>query len=380
MIEPPLSDDSRSSCASVGNNLHALLRIHRFAYMRRLSLAALILALLTVACAAFAQVTGVPISGLPAVTGSPAPNDVLPIVDILASPITTKKITITQMTKPWLWNCASSAECVANLAYALSLNNGIVLTGGYFNSSAWSASSAFCTDASKNAITSSCGAALLAAIGTVPIANGGTGTNAPICGVAGTNTTVTGTFPNTCSWSSSVGAGSITNTQLASGAALANFISSSSVTPTAEGGTGTGLPTCGVAGTNTTVTGTFPNSCSWSSSAGTLTPATFSTAHVTTNALVSVCSAACIIYGIEAANSTAATCFLQGFNVASGSVTLGTTVPDYVLILQATAQGAGAPPPTEGANYGTAFSYAMTTTRTGSTTCGSTLDVTIYHS
>lgn len=108
--------------------------------------------------------------------------------------------------------------------------------------------------------------------------------------------------------------------------------------------------------------------------------ATRSVAHVSTNAMQSVCSAACTVFTVETSNSVATLCYLQGFNVASGSVTLGTTVPDYVLIIQATAQMASAQPPTRGVAFSTAFSYAVTTTRNGSTACGATTDVVVYHS
>jgi hypothetical protein len=94
--------------------------------------------------------------------------------------------------------------------------------------------------------------------------------------------------------------------------------------------------------------------------------------NVTT--VVSVKSSAGNLYGWFIGNTNATVCYVQIFNVASGSVTLGTTAPNLTLPI----------PATSGANlslvipiaFGTAISVASTTTATGATTtgCGQTIN------
>jgi hypothetical protein len=87
-------------------------------------------------------------------------------------------------------------------------------------------------------------------------------------------------------------------------------------------------------------------------------------ASVTTAA--SIKSSAGQIYGYHILNTTTANAFVQIFNVASGSVTLGTTAPTLVLGIPA---GGGAALSIEaGVAFSTAITIAATTTRNGSTT------------
>ena len=103
----------------------------------------------------------------------------------------------------------------------------------------------------------------------LPVANGGTGTATPSI-VAGTNVTVTGTWPNQTINSTGGGGGSGTVTSVAiSGGTTGLTVTGSPITTSgtitiagilavANGGTGTATPSI-VAGTNVTVTGTWPN-------------------------------------------------------------------------------------------------------------------------
>jgi hypothetical protein len=69
-------------------------------------------------------------------------------------------------------------------------------------------------------------------------------------------------------------------------------------------------------------------------------------------------------------NATAA--YVQIFNIASGSVTLGTSVAVDTVPVPATST-AGFILPLPGENYATAISFAATTTATGSTAPGTAL-------
>jgi len=108
-------------------------------------------------------------------------------------------------------------------------------------------------------ITSSGGTSPNIALTTpLPIADGGTGTATPSL-VAGTNVTVTGTWPNqTIAASAASGVSSVTATSpLASSGGTTPAISLTGIISVANGGTGTASPAI-VAGTNVTVSGTFP--------------------------------------------------------------------------------------------------------------------------
>lgn len=104
----------------------------------------------------------------------------------------------------------------------------------------------------------------------LPVVNGGTGTTTPAL-VAGTNVTITGTWPNnTINASGGGGSGTVTSVGLSAPSIFT--VSSSPVTtsgtltftysglalPVANGGTGTTTPAL-VAGTNVTITGAWPN-------------------------------------------------------------------------------------------------------------------------
>jgi len=81
------------------------------------------------------------------------------------------------------------------------------------------------------------------------------------------------------------------------------------------------------------------------------------------------------LYGYHLFNTTAAVAYVQIFNVASGSVTLGTTAPTMSIGIPAS--GGVTVHWDKGIAFGTAISFACTTTRTGST--GATCDVNFFY-
>ena len=110
--------------------------------------------------------------------------------------------------------------------------------------------------------------------GLLDVANGGTGTATPAI-VAGTNVTVTGTWPNQTVNASgtvtSVAASvptflSVTGSPITTSGTLAITYSGTAL-PIANGGTGTATPAL-VAGTNITISGTWPNQTINSSGGG----------------------------------------------------------------------------------------------------------------
>ncbi len=104
----------------------------------------------------------------------------------------------------------------------------------------------------------------------------------------------------------------------------------------------------------------------------------FNVATITTNAVTAICTAACTAYDISAINTSGSLCYIQEFNNTAGSVTLGSTNPVRIFVVPATAGSMMADniPPTVGSAMTTAWSFATTTTPTGSTACGSSVYVT----
>ena len=98
--------------------------------------------------------------------------------------------------------------------------------------------------------------------GVLAVANGGTGTTTPAI-VAGTNVTVSGTWPNQTINSSGGGGGGVTTfsagtTGFTPSTGTAGAVTLAGTLAVANGGTGTTTPAI-VAGTNVTVSGTWPN-------------------------------------------------------------------------------------------------------------------------
>lgn len=76
-------------------------------------------------------------------------------------------------------------------------------------------------------------------------------------------------------------------------------------------------------------------------------------------------------------NANASVAYVQFFNAQASAVTLGTTAPVYSLGIPATS-AANVAPGMVGLNHATAISIAVTTTRSGSTGPGSTVDYNIW--
>ena len=105
--------------------------------------------------------------------------------------------------------------------------------------------------------------------GILPVANGGNGTATPSL-VAGSNVTITGTWPNQTV--ASTGGGGVTSfsagsTGLTPATATTGAVTLAGTLAVASGGTGTATPSL-VAGTNVSITGTWPNQTINSSGGG----------------------------------------------------------------------------------------------------------------
>lgn len=107
--------------------------------------------------------------------------------------------------------------------------------------------------------------------GILPVANGGNGTATPSL-VAGSNVTITGTWPNQTIASTGGGGGGVTSfsagtTGLTPATTTTGDVTLAGTLAVANGGTGTTTPSL-VAGTNVTITGTWPNQTINSSGGG----------------------------------------------------------------------------------------------------------------
>ena len=92
-----------------------------------------------------------------------------------------------------------------------------------------------------------------------------------------------------------------------------------------------------------------------------------------TNSAVQVATGAHSLKGWDFVNNGASTCYVQVFDLVSGSVTLGTTVPKVVKWVPA--GGAWEEKfPDEGVAFTNAITIAATTTTTGSTACSTALN------
>lgn len=96
-----------------------------------------------------------------------------------------------------------------------------------------------------------------------------------------------------------------------------------------------------------------------------------------TNTATAVKGSAGQVYGYDIHNPNAAISYVQFFNVASGSVTVGTTAPIYSVGIPA--NGRVSVEWGYGIAHSTAIAIAATTTRTGSTAPGSALDVNVLY-
>lgn len=96
-----------------------------------------------------------------------------------------------------------------------------------------------------------------------------------------------------------------------------------------------------------------------------------------TNTVTQVKSSLGQVYGWHIFNPNAATVYVQFFNTANGSVTLGTTTP--VISIGIPASGAIQAVWPIGLGFNTAINVAVTTTRAGSTAPASSVDLNIFY-
>ena len=223
------------------------------------------------------------ISQLPAATTPLAGTEEVPLVQSGA----TKKVTVSNLRGTVVTAVTGTAPVVSSggTTPAISMAAATTSVNGYLTSTDWttfnskySVGGALGTPSSGTA-TNLTGLPLTTGVtGTLPVANGGTGTTTPSL-VAGTNVTVTGTWPNQTVNASASGSGTVTSVAATVPAFLA--VTGSPITtsgtlaiaysgtalPVLNGGTGTTTPAL-VAGTNVTITGTWPNQTINSSGGG----------------------------------------------------------------------------------------------------------------
>ena len=225
--------------------------------------------------------SNVKISQLPAATTPLAGTEVLPLVQ----GTTTAKVTVAQLRATAVTAVTGTAPVVSSggLTPAISMAAANTSTNGYLTSTDWNtfngkqaagsylvSGGALGTPSSGTA-TNLTGLPLTTGVtGVLPVANGGNGTATPAL-VAGTNVTISGTWPNQ-TINSSGGSGGVTSfsagsTGLTPSTASTGVVTLAGTLAVANGGTGTTTPSL-VAGTNVSITGTWPNQTINSSGGG----------------------------------------------------------------------------------------------------------------
>jgi len=222
--------------------------------------------------------SNVKISQLPAATTPLAGTEVLPLVQ----GTTTAKVTVAQLRATSVTAVTGTAPVVSSggLTPAISMAAASTSANGYLTSTDWntfngkySTGGALGTPSSGTA-TNLTGLPLTTGVtGVLPVANGGNGTATPAL-VAGTNVTITGTWPNQ-TIASTGGGGGVTSfsagtTGLTPATASTGVVTLAGTLAVANGGTGTTTPAL-VAGTNVTISGTWPNQTINSSGGGGMT-------------------------------------------------------------------------------------------------------------
>ena len=92
-----------------------------------------------------------------------------------------------------------------------------------------------------------------------------------------------------------------------------------------------------------------------------------------TNSAVAIKASAGQLFMLQCGNTNASEYYVQIYNVAAGSVTVGTTAPTLSIPIAATSTG-GFALSLQGLQFSTAISAAATTTATGGTAPGTALD------
>ena len=216
----------------------------------------------------------VKISQLPSATTPLGGTEVLPIVQSGA----TKKVTVNDLRGTAVTAVTGTAPVVSSggTTPAISMAAATGSVNGYLTSADWttfngkySVGGALGTPSSGTA-TNLTGLPLTTGVtGILPVANGGNGTATPSL-VAGSNVTITGTWPNQTV--ASTGGGGVTSfsagtTGLTPATATTGAVTLAGTLAVASGGTGTATPSL-VAGTNVSITGTWPNQTINSSGGG----------------------------------------------------------------------------------------------------------------
>lgn len=164
--------------------------------------------------------------------------------------------------------------------------------------------------------------------------------------------------------------GSITNTGFTATQATAANLNATVV------GTGTFAVQATQSGTWTVQPGNIANTTPWLVATAPSTSGGLSSYSGSIGGTVTaVKTSAGQVYGYHFLNTTAAVAYVQIFNLATGSVTLGTTSP--TLSIGIPASGGATVNFDKGIAFGTAISFACTTTRSGST--GATVDVNFFY-
>jgi trimeric autotransporter adhesin len=222
----------------------------------------------------------VKISQLPSATTPLGGTEVLPIVQ----GSTTKKVTVNELRSTAVTAVTGTAPVVSSggttPAISMAAANGS--TNGYLTSTDWTTfnnkqpAGSYLTSGgalgtpSSGTATNLTGLPLTTGVtGILPVANGGNGTATPSL-VAGSNVTITGTWPNQTV--ASTGGGGVTSfsagsTGLTPATATTGAVTLAGTLAVANGGTGTATPSL-VAGTNVSITGTWPNQTINSSGGG----------------------------------------------------------------------------------------------------------------
>ena len=222
----------------------------------------------------------VKISQLPSATTPLGGTEVLPIVQSGA----TKKVTVNDLRGTAVTAVTGTAPVVSSggttPAISMAAANGS--TNGYLTSTDWTTfngkqpAGSYLTSGgplgtpSSGTATNLTGLPLTTGVtGILPVANGGNGTATPSL-VAGSNVTITGTWPNQTV--ASTGGGGVTSfsagsTGLTPATATTGAVTLAGTLAVANGGTGTATPSL-IAGTNVSITGTWPNQTINSSGGG----------------------------------------------------------------------------------------------------------------
>ena len=181
--------------------------------------------------------------------------------------------------------------------------------------------------------------------GVLPLLNGGTGVTTPAL-VAGTNVTITGTWPNQTINSSGGGGGGGTVTAVSASAPLASSggtspnISLTGTVPVANGGTGTATPSL-VQGSNVSITGSWPNQTVAVTGSGAVLTATLYVASTSFTVPAGVTSILCEVIGGGGGSSLDPNTAAGGGGYAYGTIAV---TAGQVLTITVGAKGIGYQP------------------------------------